>query len=728
MLKIKIADIPIDLKDTKLSVVLTSPFPFMAAGQQGGNYIFNFSVPATPALKKLYLHAHRPGSGAGRVELPYDIDAFGIKYKGLAQLSEASDESYEVFCPLGTGDFNSRAKEIRLPELDYGGDVSLPSSAFFTKTTVDYSYNEYENFLFTKDVVIAFNEKISNTSQLNAEGTMFTSDGTQSISFIFNMNSDFYTSVCELRMYKNDVLEKSFSLVNGKQIHIHTVSLIEDDEITWKLHLASKFQYGFHWITGVLFAGCTLTISNPQANSSLRDAAVNRYPDINYAVFPMHNPFAFDKWPDDEFSVDNQNIKTIYGQFVRVVNYWFANDFPETMTITGEDEEEFTAGNLFVPFPYIAFIIHRIADRFGFRIENNVFDDELKYAVLINHFLENRFLNETILEANETLNLNDHVPDWSVYDFLQNVCKLFGLGYEVDNETSTITFTFLKDLLTTSEVINIAPMVVSKPRVDFNNYPSAFSLQQKYPSECKLSGDIKSLKGLNLKGAVPNFADLPATGEVNDVYLVGYYNSYYAWNYNPDTYEFQWGFHSHQYTTEISSGDDAIDISTDLPSVLSRRYMDIIQPLATNRLWTLPSSHQVAQFEGAPDIYQGDWKPLVVWYHGLKNDSLGQTYPYANADMVDHAGNEIAGVPFSLHLGGSRGTYNLLWKAYLQWRTTAKPVRVQMIPDRAFLRNFRFSKKLRLGGVNYLVVEARGNIGKLGPLLKTWIRLWRQKH
>jgi hypothetical protein len=715
MLKIKIADIPIDLKDTKLSVVLTSPFPFMAAGQQGGNYIFNFSVPATPALKKLYLHAHRPGSGAGRVELPYDIDAFGIKYKGLAQLSEASDESYEVFCPLGTGDFNSRAKEIRLPELDYGGDVSLPLLALVSKTSRNYDFGFAGSTAFTQEIAIAFDSKVSLAGELNDAGTIYTANSAKNISVKFDVNSMIVATVVEFRVYKNATLVETFYLNNYTEQLIVNLSLAEDDTVSWKLFMESLLIIDNYEISGSFFKGAKLTIADQQAASTLRDAAVNRYPDINYAVFPMHNPFAFDKWPDDEFSVDNQNIKTIYGQFVRVVNYWFANDFPETMTITGEDEEEFTAGNLFVPFPYIAFIIHRIADRFGFRIENNVFDDELKYAVLINHFLENRFLNETILEANENLNLNDHVPDWSVYDFLQNVCKLFGLGYEVDNETSTITFTFLKDLLTTSEVINIAPMVVSKPRVDFNNYPSAFSLQQKYPSECKLSGDIKSLKGLNLKGAVPNLADLPATGEVNDVYLVGYYNSYYAWNYNPDTYEFQWGFHSHQYTTEISSGDDAIDISTDLPSVLSRRYMDIIQPLATNRLWTLPASHQVAQFEGAPDIYQGDWKPLVVWYHGLKNDSLGQTYPYANADMVDHAGNEIAGVPFSLHLGGSRGTYNLLWKAYLQWRTTAKPVRVQMIPDRAFLRNFRFSKKLRLGGVNYLVVEARGNIGKLGP-------------
>ena len=714
MLKIKIADIPIDLKDTKLSVVLTSPFPFMAAGQQGGNYIFNFSVPATPALKKLYLHAHRPGSGAGRVELPYDIDAFGIKYKGLAQLSEASEESYEVFCPLGTGDFNSRAKEIRLPELDYGGDVDLPLLALVSKTSRNYDFSLTSETPFTREETIAFDSKVSNTTSLNEAGTIFTADGNQVVNVKFDVNCQFDTAVTEFRLYKNASVVKTFYLQQEQQQLQHSISLADGDTLSWKLYMESVGGYEYT-ISGSFFKGAKLTISDPQISSTLRDAAVNRYPDINYAVFPMHNPFAFDKWPDDEFSVDNQNIKTIYGQFVRVVNYWFANDFPETMTITGEDEEEFTAGNLFVPFPYIAFIIHRIADRFGFRIENNVFDDELKYAVLINHFLENRFLNETILEANETLNLNDHVPDWSVYDFLQNVCKLFGLGYEVDNETSTITFTYLKDLLTTSEVINIAPMVVSKPRVDFNNYPSAFSLQQKYPSECKLSGDIKSLKGLNLKGAVPNLAGLPATGEVNDAYLVGFYNSYYAWNYNPDTYEFQWVFHSKQYTTEISSGDDAIEVSTDLPSVLSVKYLDIIQPLATNRVWTLPASHQVAQFEGAPDIYKGDWKPLVVWYHGLKNDSLGQTYPYANADMVDHAGNEIAGVPFSLHLGGSRGTHNLLWKAYLQWRTTAKPVRVQMIPDRAFLRNFRFSKKLRLGGVNYLVVEARGNIGKLGP-------------
>ena len=344
-----------------------------------------------------------------------------------------------------------------------------------------------------------------------------------------------------------------------------------------------------------------------------------------------------------------------------------------------------------------------------------IFNDELKYSVLINHYLENYFIDERMLAANTSLRINDHVPDWSVYDFMQNICSLFALGYEVDNAASTIEFHFVKDLLSEDYAFDISHLAVGKPVADWHNNPKAFTIKSQYPSECKLSSEIKSPKGLNILGAVNTFADLPESANVNDAYLVLMFDKYFAWNYNPDTYEFGWVMHSRRYVNEVNTGENATEIDCKLASVVNNNYVDNIQLPDIYREWSIPANHQPAEFEGAPEVYRGSWVPFVCWYHGLHNDGLGQPYPFGSADVVDFSGKEIPGVPFSLHLGGSRGRYNMLWREFISWRQSAKPVRIQFIPDRHFLRQFRFHRQLRLAGVNYLVVEIRGNIGQSGP-------------
>lgn len=301
---------------------------------------------------------------------------------------------------------------------------------------------------------------------------------------------------------------------------------------------------------------------------------------------------------------------------------------------------------------------------------NNVFDDELKYAVLLNFFIENTFLtsNPDQLSFNESFNLNDHVPDWTVYDFLQQLNNLFGLGYEVDDVMQTITFTFVKDLIESPSYIDISHLVVEKPRANWSDRIAAFKLMQNYPDNDALKEEIKSLEGLNYKGFVVLLSDLPISGnKVNDYYFVWVSQRYYAWQYNADTYAFGWVFHSRTHVIEISSGNDATEISTNLPAAMSLMAGDH----SHTKIWNIPQTHQSGIFEGAPDAYNGKWQPLVVWYHGLKSDTTGGTYPFASADCVDRESNIITDVPHSLKLQGFKNIYDVRWKDFLYWRMQA---------------------------------------------------------
>ena len=714
MLKITLASYTADLDEAQLSIVMTSPFPLMAAGLDGGNYIYNFSLPATPELKKTFQHAHRPGAMAGYVEVPFKIDASGIRYDGTATLAEAGDDSYEVMCPVANGSFNMRSKEVRLPALDLGGEAGSQLPPLVAEVGVPVYLHEESSsgFLLTK--TIPFRRQIANCGELSAAGTQITATSGRDASITILLDAAFFASSCELQLFQNDTMIASWSIITGAETLLHNFSLANEDSLRIDVVVSAEGVNGddMYVVNAVIYNGTRITLGAAQLGFLMDAGANNRWPDVNFACFPVENPRIFDAWPDDHFSVDNVSIKTLYSEYFKVINYWHGGTFPATQSIEVNDET-YVAGNLFVPFPYIAFLVQRIANYFSFRIINNVFDDELKYAVLINFFVENSFLSDdpTQMTPNDSFRMNDHVPDWSVYEFVQHLCNLFGLGYEVDDEMQTITFTFLQDLLTSVDYVDISHLVVAKPRADWQSRITGFILAHEYPDNDALKDEIKSLEGLTLKGFVLFLGDLPTAGNaVNDCWWVAYSYAYYAWQYDPETYQFAWVFHSRRHKLEISSGTDPDEITTQLPAVLN-----VWHTVPELKAWLIPASHQPGNFEGAPDAYAGKWQPLVAWYHGLQEDSEGDPYPYASAANFDKDYAVLAGAPFSIKLDEWNNIYVSRWRDFLEWRRSAKPVRVQIIPDRVFLKNFRFSQKVRFGGVTYLVAELRGNIGRLGP-------------
>jgi hypothetical protein len=423
----------------------------------------------------------------------------------------------------------------------------------------------------------------------------------------------------------------------------------------------------------------------------------------------------FDKWPDDFYQIDNESVKLLYAEYFKVINYFVGGNFPATMT-TQRDEDSYMAGNLFVPFPYIAFLVKRIAYHFNFAIQNNVFESELKYAVLINHFVENQFLanDAKMLAPSDSFNLSNHVPDWTIYDFLKHLCNLFGMGYEVNNDSNVITFNFVDDILASNDYIDISEMVIERPVVLFNKKITGYNLKLKPPTNDKYFDEVKSMEGLNVIGTVDLLSELPATAQLNDCYFVNFVNAYMVWGYDENAYVFGWVFHSRKFTSEIGSGTDQQEVSTELCPLLEVIKGDSVNP-TSGRSWSIPASHQPGKFEGAPDTFQTDWQPGVVWYHGMKNDSDGNPYPFASAGITDHAGNTISGATLALTLDGSNGLFEKKWKTYLEWRLATKPVRVLIQPTAGFLRAFSFAKKVRFNGSNYLVAEMRGNILRTGP-------------
>jgi hypothetical protein len=718
MIKITFEDLTVDLIDTQLSIVRTSPYPLIATGSQAGNFIFNFNLPATPELKRKFNFANRPQSANPFIEVPYRIDGdAGLVFEGTALVQEASDEFYEVSCTVGNGDFNAQAKKIKLNEIDLGGARQLNQPVFTHANLTDsisyysvVSSDPFEETIIPEFSVINLN--IGN--HLNIAGTQYSIDATSNITMTIYFKASIVYGLFAFRVFLNNVLHEEF-IITGDQIETIVFPAQENMVITWKLFVQNESGVNPDTfdLDGIIYNTTEIHFSD---NASLVDPAP-RYPDVDFAIFPLEDPLVFANWDDDFYQVDNTNIKVLYQEFFKVINYFKESQFP--YMLSGQvDGNNLTAGNLITPFPYIAYLIKRIAYHFNYKVDNNIFEDELKYTVLINLFFENEFLtdNTKILAAKTGFDLKDHVPDWTIYEFFNHLNNLFGFGYEVDVQKRTITFNFLEEIMKDVTFIDISHLVISK-KVDNQKPVTGIKLTHKVPSADKAFEGVKSLYGLTLKGTINTYFELPVNAVLNDCYFITMLDSYYAWIYNPELYKFAWTLYSKNFIQFVSTGVEEKEISTDLCPVLlkSPNQNDDVLGHPDGRQWLIPASHQPGRFEGAPDMFQTQWTPMIAYYHGMLPDWQNINYPFASSDNRDAHGNVIPGMSLSLRLDGENGLFAKKWKRYIDWRITARSVKVKILPDIKFLRSLNFSKKLVINGVHYLLVEYRGNIDKNGP-------------
>lgn len=713
MIRLSVAGVSVELDhEVQFSLVLSSPFPLMDQ-QEGGNFVFDIRIHASPELKKALGFPHRPAVRPKQWQPPFELFLHGLFLCGKALLKEADADSFQLSLPVMNGQLNADAKLMRLPQLNLGGNVYLTHPAAIGRPATNLEFEQTLPHPFELQINLPFAN--NNDDAFLPEGVGFIVKASASLLLKFDFNTQIACNECRLHLLKDQVEVGNYAVFSGRSRIYVAVEAAQGNQLSWYLSVTSYNLNDVSVIQGTIANDSMLTIAHQGTLPSFLQAAQLRYPQVSFAAFPIENPNAFELWPDDFFALDNRGIKELYSEFFKVINYFKNNVFPLVIS-TNRYDEEFVASNLFVPFPYIAFLVQRIADTFGYTIENNVFEQELQYAVLINFYLENefRFNSPEELIMREAFRLNEHVPDWTIYEFLQQLCTTFALGYEVDAAQRSIRFVFVKELLSTQKVQDITHLCVSRPAFSLTNEISGVKLVAEYPAQDALSKEIRPTDGLQFKGYVQLLSDLPVSAAVNDCYYVAFLNAFVSWNYDPDLYVFGWVFHSRNFSPHVELGSQGKEVVSQLPAVISLTKLDAITDPALQRVWNIPASHQPASFHGAPDIYRTDWKPMICWYHGMRNDSLGQPYPYGSADITDPDGNEIPGMICSLSLGGPRGLYQVLWASYLNWRLNSPSYVVHILPDTNFMRSFRFSEKVCIQGVHYLVASMKGTISSHG--------------
>ncbi|MEI8049042.1 MAG: hypothetical protein WCI92_16790 [Bacteroidota bacterium] len=698
---------------TSLPLVLRSPIFIPEDGKIPGSYIFNTSFPASNVLRNEFNQAQRiQRHGRATSELPYLITAGSLRFQGNCIVTLADAEQFEIAFKVDNGELAGILFGKSLKYLDLGGEqvitslFSLAHSEAFNFPLFNFiSYHESRFAAFgivDSDFTLSFNTGTE-------AGTSFTAKSNGLISHTIISNCQIIKGSIKIRVYKNDTLIQSIALSeSGSNKTTFSYNLIMGDVIkVW------------FWVCSTSIAPFQSELSMPKLFHSFTkpsnafDETVSKTQDnSDYAIFPITNTALFDNFPDDAFMLDNLSLKTVYSLYFPVQNYFHNGHFP-LMLCTEIGDELFFAANLFTPFVYLNTILSKIITEAGYTCINNPFESNgYKGMVLFNAFVENTFFgnNVALLPVNPTFNLSDHVPDISQSDFINWISKLTGYYPVVDNNLLTVTFVNCATIHSISNDNPATPfpgILLPYPKITISHEYKGIKLELKKANPDKYLSRIKELNSkLTLKGEVADPRDLPTSGNAaNDMYYVLLNQSYYVFQYNPETYKLEWCFFSEKFPLVYSEGTEPfLTVETDLSPVLTHRELD--NSIFPARLWTIPKTEQAGTIEGFPDSLSAEYGLQVLYYKGMALDSLDQPYPLGSCRYEDYPGDPALFAELN-----ADALFTSHYKEFLQWLAyETKPATFKAILTTGQLKQLKFNQIYSGNGFHFLIKEIRVNL------------------
>jgi len=735
MLSLKIGESFVDTRNLEIPVVLRNPI----FNDGKGSFIFSFSLPATLMLKEEFGYFHRPSRSTNPyITKPLELTYGTLKFKGTSKVTTADDETYEVSCPIDSGDLAKIFKSLKMGDIDMGGTRidSINPTRTNANTSSDLIVNLSDPDLFTHVITtLEFDDIIDNPdNEFNVTGRSFESSMETILTFVFKIKAfSTYNNTSILRIYKNSLLIESIDISSSYAVTFD-VDMQVGDIITWDISIDAIFDTNYY-VNYTVFSGSKLIVRK-QLDEIVANG-LGLYPYSDYAIFPIENAKFFDNLEDNTFMIDNYSVKEIYSKHFPILNYYANGKFPLTMTGT-KDGELFTAFNLMCPFPYLAYFIKRMAKQIGLEIENNLFEtNQLKQLVIFNAFAENNYIDSELISNTEGFDLADHLPDVLISDYWKELCKLLGIAWDYKSFGSKLRLKNLKDIATDSAFIDFPGIVNSKLSLQASPY-NGYKLTQEVTGDSYISDFYKSLEGLNYRGSLNSYWLLPwNNNEINDCFYLVVQRAYYIWNYNKDTASIDWIFHSNDFIFTKQDFDESIDattleITSKINAIMNNGNPRTDNQLgsAENRYWSIPKTGQPGNFDGLQKIFKANFTQSLLFYRGLRSDGQSNLYPLGTFDVFDYAGDvcefeslvpeDAYTADLSLRWEGDYGLYEKRYKHWINFLLRSRGEwEFQATLTEQQVSEVDFFKWYRILNHPYLIKEMRFNLyaNKISPVI-----------
>jgi len=373
--------------------------------------------------------------------------------------------------------------------------------------------------------------------------------------------------------------------------------------------------------------------------------------------------------------------------------------------------------NLIVPFPYLHYVLKQAVEFVGWKIEGDILSDADFLKITIINFLAidwgvypggvfpvfgHPFVN---------FNLQNHLPDMTIAEFLIALKNRFGWWYDFDKvskkirikKLSAVTNTAIKDFTKYA-----SPVVVKK----INQTDKIYALTQRFAGD--YADGQPDFTNVNLQGSVETIADLPAVTDSNygHVYLVRLENNFYINALDETDNTLKWMFFTYNIWDYLPANHTE-EINTACVTLGSEKYVDSL-----NYQDFLPRIDAVGAKDRSGDD-TGLSSLIVLFYHGQKDNANGDPLCYASSHIYDEAGNKIADWSLAYkceELDGTQvGLYDLNWKPLLDLLKSAEELEATLyLPLDEYLK-LDFGNRLIIAGVKMFILQLKPKI----PYAKT---------
>jgi hypothetical protein len=334
---------------------------------------------------------------------------------------------------------------------------------------------------------------------------------------------------------------------------------------------------------------------------------------------------------------------------------------------------------LLLPFLYLKYVLNRIAENYGYRLQDDFFSSMEQLSRLVIYHSVN--ISELFFGLQQ-LYYCRFVPKVKISEFIAGLEKWFNCSFHVDSMRGVIRIVGNKEVLLHSEVFDFSKNILSIAQ-EIPEEITGFTFMLGPDSGDKVyQAKLDSEKGITdlIRGAVDSISQIPPYPYIwlGDTYYIVDTDSWVQLSVNPISFLIEWQTlpNGPVLTDKLfyKWGDDKNKFETSFSSLSDKFGIVSCGNLGTDKDKTTPRLFWVGQ--------SGWW--------GQPQQLRGLTYD----------------VTFSLRYTGSNGLINLFWKEWVDWiMNDRKSVKIEKQMDFIELKDLDFTKRYQVNGINYLISE-----------------------
>ncbi|MCD4681137.1 MAG: hypothetical protein K8S00_12200 [Bacteroidales bacterium] len=295
---------------------------------------------------------------------------------------------------------------------------------------------------------------------------------------------------------------------------------------------------------------------------------------------------------------------------------------------------------------------------------------------------------QNLNQFSNILNLKNHVIPVTAGALINNLAKTFGLAVFINTITKEIEFTFKKDILLSTKILDLTEALISESTQIEPATDEGFLFLLKFDDE------FADYSNYDFIGNFAKFDDLPTPTEVNKIAIIDNLNVAFIFAKNEDTNTLSWLYFADVFYKQ-TTGDGSTEVAPDISTLTMHKGEEFISP-------------QFLNIGSSPAFETGknDIDLILMFYRGMHEDDNNNDYPLASCTRFDNNGNSIGNYEII-----NRDLFQKFLQPWYDFLVNSETVKMKLDCDLSNLvdiiklfsaQRTTAARKVRVGNINYI--------------------------